>query len=165
MVLSSNVCASIMPAKLPVYGLSVKRHTAAVDSYAAGVKKRPPSAALAFASNLQRLMDHLGLSQAELGRKAKVGQSTLSRLLDLSAPSGINPRASTVDQLAEFFGIPPWQLFIPDLPIELLSSKELGVLLQNYRDAPEQGRQAIERVAEAEVRYAAAARPLKKTGT
>lgn len=125
--------------------------------------KKKPSAALAFATNVQKLMDHHQISQAELGRKAGVGQSTLSRLLDLDAPTGINPRASTVESIAAHFKIAPWLLLVPNLPLELLESNLLGSLVENYRDASEEGRRAIVRVAENELRYATTT--VRKTGS
>ncbi|MGH8073682.1 MAG: helix-turn-helix domain-containing protein [Lysobacter sp.] len=121
--------------------------------------------ALALAGNLKRLMDHHELSQAQLSKKAGVGQSTLSNLLDSSSPLEINPRADTIERLADYFGIPSWQLLIPDLPLQLLMNQRLSKLIENYRDAPENGRENINRVAESEVRYAAVNAGLKKTGS
>lgn len=121
--------------------------------------------ALAFAHNLQRLMDHHGLSQAELARKTGVGQSTLSKLLNTEDPSAMNPRSSTVEQLADFFDVPGWQLMVPDMPLELLLSKRFTKLIENYRDAPDSGRAQVERIAEGEVKYAAAESVLSKSGT
>lgn len=121
--------------------------------------------ALAFAHNLQRLMDHHGLSQAELARKTGVGQSTLSKLLNTDDPSAMNPRSSTVEQLADFFGVPGWQLLVPDMPLELLLSKRFTKLIENYRDAPAEGRKQVERIAESEVKYAVAESVLSKSGT
>jgi len=130
--------------------------------------------ALALANNLQRLMANyrlpsgeVGLSQAELGRKSGIGQRTISTLLDVDNSAAINPRASTLEQLASFFGIPVWQLLIPDLPLELLLYRRVTKLIENYRDAPENGRKQVERVAEGEVKYAVAETVLtgKQTGT
>lgn len=121
--------------------------------------------ALALASNLHRLMDHHKLSQAELARKSGVGQRTLSTLLDTANILEINPRSTTIEQLATFFQIPSWQLLIPDLPLELLMSQRLSRLVENYRDAPEEGRANIHRIAESEVRYAhTVAKPRASTG-
>jgi transcriptional regulator with XRE-family HTH domain len=125
--------------------------------------------ALALAHNVQRLMDHFGLSQAELGRRSGIAQRTISTLLDVENPSAINPRARTIEQLASYFGIPAWQLQIPELPLELLLSQRMTKMIENYRDAPESGRAQVERIAESEVRYAVAESALtgegKKTGS
>ncbi len=114
---------------------------------------------LALAKNLQLLMEHNRLTQAQLAKRSGVAQSTLSNLLDTSNPLEINPRAKTIDQLAEVFGIPPWQMLIPNLPIDLLASPQLGALISNYATASASGRETIDRIASAEVRYAEAERP------
>jgi transcriptional regulator with XRE-family HTH domain len=119
--------------------------------------------ALALARNLQRLMDHHELSQAQLGKKSGVGQRTLSTLLDVEHPLEINPRSTTIDQLATYFGIPSWQLLVPNLSIDLLLSNRLAELITNYTNASDQGRKTIDRIAESEVRYTMA-EGLKKTG-
>lgn len=121
--------------------------------------------ALALARNLTTLMDHFDLSQKELERKAGVGQRTISTLLNLTDPASINPRADTLDKLALAFNVPAWQLLIPDLPLELLLSHQLTKLVENYRDAPERGRESVDRIAESEVRYAIAVGKDKLTGT
>ena len=110
--------------------------------------------ALTFSMNLQRLMDHHGLSQAELARKTKIGQSTLSKLLNTAEPGAINPRASTVQQLAAYFCVPGWQLFLPDLPLDMLASPRLARLIENYCETPPEGRAAVDHTAENERRYA-----------
>lgn len=120
--------------------------------------------ALALASNLQQLMDHHGLSQAELGRKSGIAQRTISTLLDRANPTAINPRTKTLEQLASYFDVPGWQLLVPDMPLELLVSKRLTKLIENYRDAPEDGRVQVERIAESEVKYAVAESVLTKQG-
>lgn len=83
----------------------------------------PNDVALTFAKNLQRLMDRHELSQAALSRKSGVGQSTLSKILNVKDPENMNPRASTIDRLATYFGFPGWQLLIPDLPDDVLFSR------------------------------------------
>lgn len=107
----------------------------------------------ALATNLQRLMAAQGLSQAQLSKKADVGQSTLSTLLDTTKPLEINPRAKTIEQLALYFGVSSWQLLIPDIPLDLLLSDRLTALVETYRDVTEEGRAAIDRVAASERRF------------
>lgn len=98
-------------------------------------------------------MAHFELSQAQLAKKTGIGQSTLSTILDSKTPLETNPRCTTIELLAGYFQIPSWQLLIPDLPLDLLMSPELTKILENYRDAPPEGRQTIYRIAESEVRY------------
>ena len=153
-----------MVEKLSLYGLAINRQTNSTPPHTARMAMQR-EIALAFARNLQRLMDHHGLSQAELARKTGVGQSTLSKLLNIEDPSAMNPRSSTVEQLADFFDVPGWQLMVPDMPLELLLSKRFTKLIENYRDAPEAGRTQVERIAESEVKYAVAESVLSKSGT
>lgn len=122
--------------------------------------------ALGLAANLQRLMDHYGLSQAELARRSGVAQRTISTLLNDEDPNASNPRAKTLEQLATYFGIPAWQLLVPDMPLELLVSHQLTKLVENYRDAPDEGRATVDRIAQSEVRYAnTVSGEARKTGT
>lgn len=120
--------------------------------------------ALALSGNLQRLMAHQQLSQAALSRKAGVGQSTLSNILDTEHPLEINPRTDTIEKLAKYFGIPGWQLLIPDLALDLLLSDRLGNLVDRYRAAPEQDRETLDRLAETAARYARNTPLYSKTG-
>lgn len=109
----------------------------------------------AVADNTRRLMEHHGLKQKPLAEKSGVGQPTLSGLLSErpDAPKR-NPRADTIDKLAQFFQVPAWALCIPDAPIDLLLSGQLQSVLNNLVAATPTGRQTILRVAEAEGRYA-----------
>lgn len=122
----------------------------------------PRSAAVTLADNLRRLMDHHDLSQLQLSKKSGVGQSTLSNLLDVSRHLEINPRLSTLQQLADFFQLPVWQLLVPNQPLELLLDSRIGKVIENYVAAGAMGRQSIERVADSEVRYAMAAEQVRK---
>lgn len=60
---------------------------------------------------LAELMQREGLSQVQLSARAKVGQSTISRILKPNGPKGIKePTDKQVRPLAEFFGITTDQL-------------------------------------------------------
>jgi transcriptional regulator with XRE-family HTH domain len=60
---------------------------------------------------LTLLMAESGTNQAELARKTKVGQSTISRILKPNGPKGIKePTDKQVRPLADFFGISTDQL-------------------------------------------------------
>ena len=108
----------------------------------------------ALADNVRGLMAHHGLTQLTLAKKSGVGQATLSGLLseEPGAPKR-NPRADTIDKLAECFDLPAWLLGVPDVPLALLLGGELQSVLTNVVAAPAEGRQTIVRLAEAEVRY------------
>jgi len=74
---------------------------------------------------LSRLMAHQGLSQVELHRRSRVGQSTISRILNPGGPKGIkDPTDKQVRPLAEFFGVTSDQLRGHDpLPAEMLDPR------------------------------------------
>ena len=79
-----------------------------------------------------------------------------------------HPTTKTIEGIAAAVGIPLWQLMVPGLPMELLGSARLTKLIENYRDAPAEGRAQVERIAESEVKYAVAATVLTgkgRTGT
>lgn len=124
------------------------------------------NSAQAIAGNLHRLMAHHALSQAQLAKKSGVGQSTLSGLLDPGGDEKKNPRASTIDKLAAYFRIQPWQLLIPNLDLDLLLSDRLATVIHDYNFVPAAGRDSIERVAQSELRYAQMQhQDTRKTGT
>jgi len=104
----------------------------------------PRATSAAIAANLKALMDIKGLSQAELARQAGIAQRTISTLLDTSDPTASNPRSKTLDQLAAYFGMPTWQLLIPNLPIDVLLSKGLARLVHGYRDASPTDRESFD---------------------
>ena len=108
-----------------------------------------------IAENLKRVMDAKGLSQNELGRLTGLGQSTLSRILDLKNPSDINPRTSTLEVLAKHFSIPAWTFLIPNAQVEVLLDQRLGALLESFAVLPVRGRETVLTIADNEARYAA----------
>jgi transcriptional regulator with XRE-family HTH domain len=70
-----------------------------------------PSAWIVSA-NLKKLMgsnEELG-SNPKLGKKTGLGASAISRVLN-----GHNATLETVDRIGKAFGLPGWQLLIPDL--------------------------------------------------
>lgn len=79
---------------------------------------------LIFAENVRMLMmitPPLG-TQQKLGRKAHIGQATLSRLL-----SGQTwPTLNLVESIAKAFKVQPWQLLVPRLdPTAFMEGAEL----------------------------------------
>lgn len=110
-------------------------------------------AALALADNLTRLMADRGLTQTALAKMSGVGQRTISTILDLDRSDDINPTISTIQAIADCFSVPAWQMLIPNMPVDLLSDRAFGQVVQAYRDASDEGRSSINRVADAEARY------------
>lgn len=115
-------------------------------------------ATLALRDNVRRLMDSRDppWKLVDLARHSGVSKSALSYLLNYQDNSDRHPTTETIGGIAAAFGLPVWQLMIPDLPTELLQSRRVTRLIENYRDAPEEGRATVERIAESEVRYAVA---------
>lgn len=112
----------------------------------------------ALADNVRRLMDSRDpvWKLTDLARHSGVSKSALSYLLNYRDSSDRHPTTETVEGIATAFGLPVWQLMMPNLPIELLQSHRMARLIENYRDAPPEGRAQVERIAESEVKYAVA---------
>lgn len=107
-------------------------------------------------------------SQRELAKRAKISQRAIGYLLNYKDEQDRHPTTQTIEAVAAAFGIPVWQLMIPDIPYDLLVSRRFEKLIENYVEASPDGRASVERVAESEVRYSVAESVLsgtKKTGT
>jgi len=89
----------------------------------------------ALADNVRRLMDANNLTQKQLATRTGVSQKSISDLLNYGGSVSKEPRLGTIEKIAKGFGIPPWQLQIPELPVELLRNHSVGKVLENYRDA------------------------------
>lgn len=120
---------------------------------------------LALADNVKRLMADRGDSQAALAARAKISQRVVGDLLTYGKGHFKNPTMRTVGAIADAFDVPAWMLLLPGLPLELMKSRRVGKLIENYIDAPEEGRANINRIAESEVRYAVAIDKADRTGT
>lgn len=116
---------------------------------------------LTLANNVAKLMQDRGDTQASVAERGGISQRAVGYLLTYGKTHEQQPTLRTVDGLSRAFDIPVWMLFIPDLPLDLLKSKRVATLVENYRDAPEDGRANINRVAESEVRYAVVKEGLK----
>lgn len=123
----------------------------------------PTTAMHAFARNVRRLMDHLGWTQSELQAKSNVAQTTISALLRYGTTSEKVSTLETVEAIAKAFGVEPWKLQIPDVPLDLLLDKQIEQLMTTYTSISPEGRESIWRVAESEARYEAF-RAKKKAG-
>lgn len=110
-------------------------------------------------------MEDAGWAQRELAARAGISQRSVGYLINYKDGQDHHPTTQTVEAIAGAFGVDPWQLMIPNLPLELVRSKRFGKLIENYRDAPDSGRATVERIAEGEVKYAAAESVLSKSGT
>lgn len=123
---------------------------------------------LALADNVHRLMADAGLSQEGLAKRAGISQRAVGYLVNYRDAQDRHPTTQTIAAIAQAFDLEVWQLMMPNLPLELVRSKRLARLIENYVDAPDSGRAQVERVAESEVKYAVAESALidqKKVGT
>jgi len=117
-----------------------------------------------LAENVRRLYLDLGWSQVELARRAGLAQKTVNDLLNYGRTVKKTPTLATVESIAAAFGISPWHLQIPDLPLDLLKGQRVDKLVENFRDSSELGRENVLRIAESEVRYQVVVEGDKKTG-
>lgn len=102
-----------------------------------------------LARNLRLLMDASDLSEERLAKKAGVAQKTINKMLNQTSEATLG----TVEKIAAAFGATSWQLIMPDLPLELLSSAKLERLYDHYIKSSREGRDYIDHVAERESQY------------
>jgi Helix-turn-helix. len=106
-----------------------------------------------IAANISLLMKINKVSQKELERRSGVSQATISNLINPASNTKYSPTAAILEKIAKAFNIKLWQLLIPNIPPELLASRTIEKVLENFVAADNQGRDAISRIAEAELRY------------
>ena len=120
---------------------------------------------LVLAENVRRLMDASGDSQVKVAKRGGLSQRNVGNVVTYGTTHTTSPTVRTVDGLAKAFGVAPWILFVPEIPLDLLQSGRLDGLMANYVRCPESGRANIERTADSEVRWSAlATREHKKAG-
>lgn len=80
-------------------------------------KGKPTSARFALAANVKALMDsyskgfEVGLSPSELERGCGVSAKTIRRIINPYSDTG--PNLESIDQIAMFFRVEPWELLRP----------------------------------------------------
>lgn len=108
-------------------------------------KTKPESSRVIIARNIAALRKHRGWSQAVLGRKAGVGQRTISNMEDPKVET--TPTTDRVEAVARVFGLELYQITMP-LPLELLVSiGGMARLIDAYAHADQSLRPLIEQVA------------------
>lgn len=143
--------------------LTSKHYNARAGAYAGSMKA---DLVRVLADNVRRFMDAREDSQADVASRAGISQRAVGDLLTYGRGHFKKPTLKTLDGLARAFEIAPWMLVLPDISPDIAKDKGLETLIENYRAAPPSGRANISRVADAEVRYAAAsAAQTRKTGT
>ena len=104
-----------------------------------------------LSANVSDLRTRRAWSQTALAKRSGVKQTTISAIERGQHAA----TAVSLEGLARAFGCPTWALLLPELPDDA-TLRRLDPLLQTYTHLPPQGRNEVDRVAEAETRYAAA---------
>ncbi|PJL25917.1 hypothetical protein B9Y64_15445 [Stenotrophomonas maltophilia] len=118
-----------------------------------------------LADNVRRLMEAAGDTQAKVAKRAGLAQRSVGNVVTYGTTHETSPTLRTVDGIADAYGVPVWMLLLDQVPLEVLQSPELARLIDNYIKAPASARANIDRVADAEVRYAEIPGvPSRKTG-
>jgi hypothetical protein len=117
----------------------------------------------ALACNVDRLMIYHGMKigkerltteeVAELCKKNgdDINQKTVWNVINPEKSGAVNSK--TIESIAKVFGLEPYHLLIPNLPIDELTSHRIEKMIANYAQSPKDGRENIARIAENEVRY------------
>lgn len=103
-----------------------------------------------LAKNLLRLMQKKGYSSAGVAIKAHVSQRTVNNMEKARHNVGID----NIEAVAGVFGLTAWQLMLPNLPCDLLETRSISQLVNNYVASGAEGRKMVSMVAEREAEYA-----------
>lgn len=106
-----------------------------------------------IANNVLRLRKARSWTQTDLGKISGIGQTTVS---SVENPEGKSPNLETITALAHAFGVPEWTLLVDGAVLDAQQLNNLDHLVHTYADLPISGKQQVERVADAEGRYAKA---------
>ena len=107
-----------------------------------GRRRRNETIEQALGAKLRALREQQGLSQAELGRRAKQSQSNIARIEE----GGRSPTVGTLAKLAEGLGIEPAELLadLVEKPKPAKAEKVFFRLCSKLRDRDERFLRAIE---------------------
>lgn len=106
----------------------------------------------AIARNVKTLRTLAGMTQGQLARKAGTAQTVISYV---EKPDGKSPAVDTLSQIATALKVPAWALMMDLEDVNPVVLARAGLVIQGYLDVKEDGRRQIERVVDAESRYAA----------
>ena len=112
-----------------------------------------------LARNVRLLMEHREMRQKQLEIKSGVNQKTISNIINPNATKN-GATLENIAAVAKAFNLEAWHLLVPDQPIEVLASKSMEKLVNNYAKVDSGGRKNLDRISENEVRYCT---PVKKT--
>lgn len=103
-------------------------NSARPQPYASHMSLASKSMRAILAENVLRLRKKRGWSQELLGKKSGTSQRTVSNIENESN----DPGSEAVEAIAAAFGIPGYQLYIPEQPVEILDSTELSSVIDRY---------------------------------
>lgn len=103
-----------------------------------------------LAKNVKFLMDQNdNETEASLAKRSGVSQKTVNNIIN----NRTSVQLDSVEAIAAAYGLNGWQLIIPGLPAELLSSGTIAKMYDDYANSSSEGRKHIEQVAEREAAY------------
>lgn len=111
--------------------LKILKNRARTSSYTFGMATAKESIRDVLAANTKVLMKRRGWTQQQLASKAKMSQTHVGNVLRKE----VDPTTAVLGALGSAFDIPPWLLLVPNLPPDILDSKEVPNLLQTYLEA------------------------------
>lgn len=110
--------------------LNFPKNTAKPTPYDLEMASASDSIREVLAQNTRTLMKRRGWGQEKLGAKAGFSQTHVGNVLR----QAVEPTTAIISGLAKAFDLPAWLLLVPNLPPEILDSKEVPALLQTYLD-------------------------------
>jgi transcriptional regulator with XRE-family HTH domain len=81
-----------------------------------------------LAANVRALMKRRDWTQLQLADKAGISQTHVGNILREENDASISVLAA----IGQAFGVPGWQLLVPNLPPDLLDSPELPTVVERY---------------------------------
>lgn len=102
-----------------------------------------------ISANLRLLMEQTDARIKDVAKRSGVSVRMIYNVLNQERACSIE----IAEQLAGVFGLEGWHLIMPNLPTHLTRDDRLRRLIEHYSAASDEGRDYIDRVAEAEARY------------
>lgn len=123
--------------------LETRKDTAKAYLYPVSMNQEQMPEPKPVGRNLAMLMRWKDWNQSDVSRKSGVSQRHISDIL-----RGLSdPTTDIIEKLAESFAVQPWQMLMPDITEELLTSTDLRLIVETYISKPA-GRKLIDGAAE-----------------
>ena len=100
-------------------------------------------------NNVRVLQRELGVNKSELSRRSGVSLRMINYILNGEKKASI----AITEQLAKAFGLSGWQLLLPTLNAEMISTGSLDQLIADFSKSSREGRDYIMRIADREAKY------------